>query len=176
MSQKTFPDPNVSHISTAIACPQIHAITAPHSPSFTTTPTSWTAISWERDTRAMPSGHTAKIMGHLFLRPGKSSWKWGEGSFVIKQHHDTAALSRLLWLSLAPGFNSLGIWGALAAPISQIQQHRSACSGTRAAKLCFRLLPHPSAPVLPPLPLLPPSCSPPLSLVPFNYQLLLCSL
>lgn len=41
---------------------------------------------------------------------------------MIKQHHNTAgpamrALRRLLWLSLAPGFNPLEVWGALAAPL-----------------------------------------------------------
>lgn len=58
-----------------LICLQIYSITALHSPSFTTTPTLRTAISRGTGTRAMSSGHAAKTIGHLFLDPGKSSWR-----------------------------------------------------------------------------------------------------
>lgn len=135
-----------------LICLQIHSVTAPLSgppPLYGLAqaggqapgPKSWATFSWN---------------------PGKSSWRVGRRLFVIKQHHHTAgparrALGRLLWLPLAPGFNSLEVWGALAAPRSTSTGQPALGHGQQSFAFCSFPIPvsqHRSA-----VPSLPPSCS-----------------
>lgn len=80
--QKTFPDPNVSHVSTTSHLLAVYSVTAlqfrfHNHPSFTVHRDCHKPQSREAVTRPRASGGLAKIMGHPSLQPKKNSWRVG---------------------------------------------------------------------------------------------------